>query len=356
MSDSMPLMMNLQAGPASNADPASPSDGPGEAGTPFDGLLQGLFATLNDPAMPPLLPEPGSGMMVDEAGAALPNDGKALPPNGLIGPWSLVMVQDEKGQTSAALAALQRGVGTVSPLPGTGLGGAPASGPAPDAPEYRVLTAQMHWNTDVAGQPSSLFERNMLQQLNPELLEVVNERAEQDAPAMTTTNTGHTAVFNNSQLTGLQAARPETGAPAIPVPPQHPQWGQALGERMQWLVGQNLQQAEIRLDPPELGSLEVKIQIHKDTATISFVTPHAQVREAVEAATSRLREMLGDVGLNLGDVNVSQESFSQQQMAEQGQQQGSFRGDNPHDVADDANLQPTAAPLRQGRGLLDTYA
>jgi len=90
-----------------------------------------------------------------------------------------------------------------------------------------------------------------------------------------------------------------------------PEWGNAMGERMQWMVNNKIQSAEIRLDPPELGSVEVKIVIQKDTAQVNFVTHHAQVKDAVEHAMPRLREMFGETGLSLGDVNVSQESFKQ---------------------------------------------
>ena len=90
-------------------------------------------------------------------------------------------------------------------------------------------------------------------------------------------------------------------------------WETNLGSRLQMMVGQNVQTAEIRLDPPELGALEIKIKITNDVASVNITSAHTQVREALETAVPKLREMFAESGIELGDVNVRQESSSQQQ-------------------------------------------
>ncbi|MCK5387198.1 MAG: flagellar hook-length control protein FliK [Gammaproteobacteria bacterium] len=96
-------------------------------------------------------------------------------------------------------------------------------------------------------------------------------------------------------------------------------WETNLGSRLQMMVGQNVQTAEIRLDPPELGTLDIKIKITNDIASVNITSPHAQVREALESSIPRLREMFEETGVALGDVNVGQESFAQEQnSAEEG--------------------------------------
>lgn len=112
---------------------------------------------------------------------------------------------------------------------------------------------------------------------------------------------------------GLVSRGNETAATQINLPVNQPQWGQAVGDRVQWMISQNLQSAEIRLNPPELGHLEIRIQLQGDQANISFTSPHGQVRDALDAALPRLREMLEQSGLTLGDVNVSQQSVAQGQ-------------------------------------------
>jgi len=353
MSDSMPLMMNLQGSPSQRTASAPAADKAEDSSAPFDGLLQGLFAMPAETAQ--LLTGTGAATTPGASGTGLPIAGKTLPAGDEPAPAALLVLVQENARdpAGASLAALPAS-GNPALVPVDGLD-AEAEAMATASP-YRLLTAQWQGQVDADGRAAAVFERHMIQLLNPESLEPVAGDGDADgiAPAPTGSN-GHASLFHQA-LSGLSATRAETASPAIPVPPQHPQWGQALGERLQWLVGQHLQEAEIRLDPPELGSLEVKIQIHKDTATISFVTPHAQVRDAVEAATSRLRDMLGEVGINLGDVNVSQESFGQQQMAGQGQPQGHVQPDSLQLATDEAELRPGLAPLRRGQGLLDTYA
>ena len=99
-------------------------------------------------------------------------------------------------------------------------------------------------------------------------------------------------------------------------------WESNLGSRLQMMIGQNIQSAEIRLDPPELGALDVKIKVTNDVATVNITSAHSHVREALETAVPRLREMFAESGLSLGDVNVRQESFAGQQNTGQGDGSG----------------------------------
>ena len=92
-----------------------------------------------------------------------------------------------------------------------------------------------------------------------------------------------------------------------------PEWGQGMGKQVLWMVNQNISRAEIRLNPANLGPLEVRIDMENDQVNVAFSSRHADVREAVEQAMPRLREMLEDKGLNLSDTDVSQHSFAEQQ-------------------------------------------
>jgi flagellar hook-length control protein FliK len=132
------------------------------------------------------------------------------------------------------------------------------------------------------------------------------------------TQAGNDTALNFNSLSmlsgGASRADVTVATPApVSVTPQNPAWTQQVGERIQWMVNQQMQKAEIRLDPPELGSLEVRVVMQKDHAQVSFAAPHIQVRDALEAAIPRLREMLMDQGLNLADVDIGQHSFAEQQ-------------------------------------------
>ena len=122
----------------------------------------------------------------------------------------------------------------------------------------------------------------------------------------------HSEAFPS--ITGVQGKN-EKGVVAVSVEPRvgAPGWDGALGQKVVWLVNQRHQTAEMQLNPPNLGPLEVKITIANDQASALFVSHHAAVRDAIEAALPRLREMLAESGITLGNAQVSAESYPREQ-------------------------------------------
>ncbi|EKO3922973.1 flagellar hook-length control protein FliK [Vibrio metschnikovii] len=94
-----------------------------------------------------------------------------------------------------------------------------------------------------------------------------------------------------------------------------------MAERIQMMMSKNLKNIDIRLDPPELGRLHIRMNMHADGASIQFTVTNAQARDALEGAMPRLREMLAQQGVQLADTSVQQQSSGQQQgyAAERGQ-------------------------------------
>lgn len=88
-------------------------------------------------------------------------------------------------------------------------------------------------------------------------------------------------------------------------------WRNELGDRLIWMLGRQSQSAELILNPPALGSIEVRLNLNLagNEAGAQFFSNNANVREALESAFPRLREMLAGAGINLGQASVSQESF-----------------------------------------------
>jgi hypothetical protein len=146
-------------------------------------------------------------------------------------------------------------------------------------------------------------------------------------------------------------------ATAVAIPLRQAGWDQALGERVQWMVGSKLQGAEIRLNPAHLGPMEVRIQIQNDQANINFTAQHGMVREALEAAIPRLREMLGESGLQLNDVTVSDQSLAEQRRQE-GQASFAARSATPGagGLAEEEAPMLAVTPLREGAGTIDFFA
>jgi len=112
----------------------------------------------------------------------------------------------------------------------------------------------------------------------------------------------------------LAAAAPATASssPAVAqvaTPVGSPDWPAQLGDRVAVLVNQNLTNAQIKLSPPHLGPLEIRIALSDGQANIAFTT-HSQVtREALEAAAPKLRELLSGQGFATVNVDVSQQQF-----------------------------------------------
>ena len=101
-------------------------------------------------------------------------------------------------------------------------------------------------------------------------------------------------------------ATPVPLAMTLATPMHHANWGQAMGERVVWMTNANIQEAEIQLNPRELGPIGIKVTMQNDQTHVSFVAQNATTREALEQALPRLREMLSENGLQLGQSDVSQ--------------------------------------------------
>ena len=133
-------------------------------------------------------------------------------------------------------------------------------------------------------------------------------------------------------------------------------WGQALGEKLVWMASGSQQTASLTLNPPNLGPLQIVVNVSNDQATANFFAAQPEVRQALESAFPRLREMMSEAGIQLGQATVSAETPQQQSHPSDSQGRRTAAGfaragDDAVDLA--AGL---AAPVRGGRGLVDTFA
>lgn len=150
----------------------------------------------------------------------------------------------------------------------------------------------------------------------------------------------------------VDGSAPFSGSPT-PTPDLHSDdFDDALGARMSWLADQKIGHAHIKLNPAELGPVEVRLQLSGDQVNASFSSAQADVRQALENSLPRLRELLGQQGFQLGqaDVGSQQRNASSQNPAQPGFGSGDGSGDDGL-----AGVGIPAAALRQ-RGLLDAYA
>lgn len=92
-------------------------------------------------------------------------------------------------------------------------------------------------------------------------------------------------------------------------------WTPSMSQRIAWMANQQVSHAEIRLDPPDLGTLNIRLTVQNDQASVSFVSPSPQVRDALEQQMPRLREMLEEQGIQLENGDVSAETGSREREA-----------------------------------------
>jgi flagellar hook-length control protein FliK len=88
-------------------------------------------------------------------------------------------------------------------------------------------------------------------------------------------------------------------------------WHDEVGQKLTWMVGNNRQQADLVLNPPHLGRVEVSLTMNGDQATAIFTSSNPAVRETLESSLHRLREVLADAGVSLGQAQVGSESPNQ---------------------------------------------
>jgi len=121
----------------------------------------------------------------------------------------------------------------------------------------------------------------------------------------------------NATLTGAVSAN------QISPPLNSSAWDKAVGQKVIWMVGSSMQSAELTLNPPDLGPLQIVLNVTNDQANATFISAHPDVREALEASLPKLRQMMDDAGVQLSGFSVNAEASNQ------GQQGREFRQTNP---------------------------
>jgi flagellar hook-length control protein FliK len=135
-------------------------------------------------------------------------------------------------------------------------------------------------------------------------------------------------------------------------------WEQQLGQKVVWMVAGGDQSASLTLNPPDLGPLQVVLNVSNDAATATFTAHQPETRQAIENALPKLREMMSEAGIALGNATVSAGSQEQQQaFAEQargGRGGGGGRSGNGGDAGGPDEGQPVVR--RTILGAVDTFA
>ncbi|KVM95806.1 flagellar hook-length control protein FliK [Burkholderia diffusa] len=281
----------------------------------------------------------------------------------------------------AALAKLTGGAGAIA-MPATGTAAtaaaaAPAAttsasaagaSPTPKVPTFDRTLADAKGALETQQAPAqatapALQAGATAQPAAQHALAAVEETAS-PAPDATVAAAATAAAAAQANLQASPAASSIAAANAHVLAPHvgTADWTDALSQKVVFLSNAHQQSAELTLNPPDLGPLQVVLRVADNHAHALFVSQHAQVRDAVEAALPKLREAMEAGGLGLGSTTVSDGGFASQQQNPQQSfaggrsssraRAGSSAVDAPVDVAQSAAAGATVSRA----GLVDTFA
>jgi flagellar hook-length control protein FliK len=142
-------------------------------------------------------------------------------------------------------------------------------------------------------------------------------------------------------------------------------WENQVGQKVVYMVGSEEQTASLTLNPPDLGPLQVVLSVSNDQASVTFSANQEEVRQALENALPRLREMMSESGIALGNATVNAGMPDGRQGQEQAARNGGGFGGNGNgrDRGDGSSASDDAAPrtitrtaMLGDRGMVDTFA
>jgi flagellar hook-length control protein FliK len=173
----------------------------------------------------------------------------------------------------------------------------------------------------------------------------------------TVTSAVASAVMPNILTSDTPADTPQT----ITTPIGNSGWADEFSQKIIWMSTNQNQTAELHLNPPDLGPLNVVLKISDNQLTAQFTSPHSAVRDAVENALPKLREILADNNIMLGNATVSDQSprdRSGEGFMNQGSGTAAQREISYNETELDKLLTTTAqsVPARRHNGMLDTFA
>ncbi|WP_175877706.1 flagellar hook-length control protein FliK [Burkholderia sp. BCC0097] len=280
----------------------------------------------------------------------------------------------------AALAKLTGGAGAIA-MPATGTTAAAPTAPAatasntaapltPKVPTFDRTLADARGALATQQTPAQITAQTLQADANAQsgaqhaLAAAGNATDPAASATLAAGATAAAAAQANLQLSPAAGAIAAANAHVLAPHVGTADWTDALSQKVVFLSNAHQQSAELTLNPPDLGPLQVVLRVADNHAHALFVSQHAQVRDAVEAALPKLREAMEAGGLGLGSATVSDGGLASQQQQPNPQQtfahgQSSRRGnggpsavDAPVDAAQSA---PVAARASRA-GLVDTFA
>ena len=142
---------------------------------------------------------------------------------------------------------------------------------------------------------------------------IVPNKAQQLSQLLDRSGNTTATAFVNTVMTGVTESVARSEVPSLDIQPavQSKAWSRVLSGRVIWMAREGIEQATIKLNPANLGLLEVKLTMNDEKVHVTFIAQHAATRDALEQALPRLRESFIENGLEYADADVLQQDFQQ---------------------------------------------
>ena len=174
--------------------------------------------------------------------------------------------------------------------------------------------------------------------------------------AAETVNTAASAATSTQQANNASANAQISSK--LETPLHSSSWTQDFGEKIVWMAKNDHQSAQLNINPPQLGPVQITLQINGDQASAIFASPHPEVRQAIESSLTQLKEMLSSAGINLGQTDIGANLAQQNRDTP-------FQSANGNRSTDENAILPGignatdnghSSPIQRGRGLVDLFA
>lgn len=167
-------------------------------------------------------------------------------------------------------------------------------------------------------------------------------RAERVGESMTSGQGGHGDGAWGHQAMPAASGAEQSFTLAEPTAAMSPE--AMVAEQVNYWIGQDVQNAELKLDGMGDSPVEVSISLQGNEARVEFRTDQLEARQVLEGAVSHLKDLLGNEGLVLSGVSVGSSgadgAASQEKRPRQGERQASVAV---------PLAQPAEAGVRPGR-------
>lgn len=130
----------------------------------------------------------------------------------------------------------------------------------------------------------------------------------QDSPLAGMTRTLAEPALATERL--LQAVQSSTATSSEAMPTLDASGGserlaQSAAQRLMWMAGERISRAELALNPPDLGPVDIQMELEGDQLRLQMAAATGAAKELLDAALPRLRDQLAAAGLELVQAEVS---------------------------------------------------